>query len=95
MSSKPTRDPQDRDVYFRTCGGRDLTPNTYYVVHSEDGSDHFYRFVEIQDGAGGLHAILQDQYGCLTYDTGVFDQNVLELLTDEQDIALAMLAIHG
>lgn len=95
MSSKPTRDPQDRDVYFRTCGGRDLTPDTYFVVHSKDGADYFYRFVEMQDGAGGLVAVLEDEYGCLTYNPDVFDQGHLEELTDDQDIALAMLAIHG
>jgi hypothetical protein len=82
-------------VYFRTCGGRDLYQDTYFVVHSEDGTDHFYRFVEIQDSAGGLGAVLQDEYGFLTYNTNVFDEGVLELLTDPQDIALAMLAIHG
>jgi hypothetical protein len=65
------------------------------VVHSEDGTDYFYRFVEIQDSAGGLAAILQDEYGTLTYNTNVFDEGVLELLTDPEDIALAMLVLHG
>lgn len=90
MSSSPTRDP-----YFRTCGGTDLQRETYWVVKQTDQPDYCFRFVEVQDTPGGLAALIQDDTGYMSLDTGIFDQDFVEQLTDPEIIALAMLSIHG
>lgn len=89
MSSK------DTDPYFRTCGGRDLRQEAYWVVKQTDQPDYCFRFIEIRDGAGGLHAVIQDEKGYTTLDIDIFDQDFVEELTDDEEIALAMLVIYG
>jgi hypothetical protein len=90
MSSRPTRDP-----YFRTCGGTDLQQETYWSIRNPDHGDYYFRFVELQDSAGGLTALIQDEVGYKGLYVDFFDHISVEAVTDPQELALAMLAIHG
>ena len=50
--------------------------------------------MEIQDSAGGLSALIQDSVGYKGMHLSFFDDDKVQELTDDTEIALAMLAIH-
>jgi len=87
--------PGSRDPYFCTFKGTDINRETYWRIKTPGQPDYYFRFVEIQDSAGGLYAQIQDEVGYKGVHTGMFDQAEVEEVTDPEEIALAMLAIHG
>lgn len=90
MSSNPTRDP-----YFRTCGGVDIRQETYWRIEVEGKESWYFRFIELFDSAGGMAALIQDEVGTKTMSLHFFDDEHVNEVTDPEEIALAMLAIHG
>jgi hypothetical protein len=89
MSSSPTREP-----YYCTPEGLEIEPETYWRINHEDG-DHYFRFVELQDSAGGLAATIQDEYGYRTMAPDFMDYLSVDRITEPELLALVMLAIHA
>lgn len=83
-------------VYYVTDGGTELEPDTYWR-YDEDSivGAYYFRFVEIQDGAAGLHGVIQDEYGYSKVGLHLFDMPSMHQVTDGKELALVMLAIHG
>ena len=86
---KPTR-----GIYYCTPGGLEVNPETYWIIHHEEG-DHYFRFVELQDSAGGLAALIQDSVGYKLFHADFMDYLEVEQITEPEELALVMLAIHG
>lgn len=83
------------DAYFLTTKGTALNQETYWKIVVEGEADYYFRFIQIQDSTGGLYGQIQDEVGHKGIDPNMFDQEEVVQITDPQEIALAMLAIHG
>jgi hypothetical protein len=83
------------EAYFITSKGTALNQETYWRISSDDWPDFYLRFVEIEDSPGGFGAIVQDSTGFSKIHPTLFDQDYIAEITDPEELALAMLAVHG
>jgi len=83
------------DAYFITTKGTCLNKDTYWIIKKEGQEPWYIRFIQIEDTAGGLSAVVQDESGYANMTPCFFDLSYVSELKDPDEIALAMLAIHS
>ena len=83
------------DPYYITDKGVRLEQDTYWMVELPDKEPWPFRFVEINDGPGGLHAVIQDHVSYLPLSLHFFDHVNVRRITDPEEIAMVMLTVHG